>query len=439
MKEKKAMNHSTLSEPQAPARGCRTDRQAPGRGLIKFASPVLVVAAIGGILWVSAGDLNPPPGAIQPTNRVQLNAQAITLPFTINQPGSYVLTSNLTGVSGQDGIIIEADDVTLDLNGFALIGVAGSLDGVAVPAARTNLAVRRGTVRDWGGNGVDGANATNSQFEHLRASGNGANGIRVGAGGTVTNCTVRLNGSRGISVSSGSTVTDCTARENGGDGINANSGSTVTNCTAQGNGEDGIDVFNSCTVVNCTAEGNTSDGIEAGEGCTITNCTAANNTFDGITTSIGCTVSGCTVKDNMDDGISVTTGCTLQGCTVYFSGDNGIIVINSCTIQGCTVSFNTGDGIQASGDCRIIGNTCDSNGAGGGDGAGIHTISFDNRIEGNNVTDNDRGIDVDVAGNFIVKNTASGNGNDYVIVNGNDVGTIQVSPVGAGAWDNFRF
>ncbi len=439
MKENKTMNHRTLSEPQGPARGCPSDSQAPARGLVKFATPVLVVAAVGVTLWVNAGDLNPPPGAIQPTNRVQLNEQAITLPFTINESGSYVLTSNLTGVAGQHGIIIEADDVTLDLNGFALIGVPGSLDGVAVPAAHTNLAIRNGTIPDWGDDGVDAANATNSQLENLRASGNSAHGIRVGAGGTVTNCTARLNGSRGISVSSGSTVTNCTARENGADGINANIGSTITNCTAQGNGEDGIDVFNSCTVVNCTAEGNTSDGIEAGEGCTIINCTAANNTFDGIITSIGCTVSGCTVRDNLDDGISVTTGCTLRGCTVYNSGDNGIIVINSCTIQGCTVSFSAGDGIQASGDCRIIGNNCDSNGVGGGDGAGIHIISFDNRIEGNNVTDNDRGIDVDVAGNFIFKNTARGNFNNYAIVNGNDVGTIQFSPVGAGAWDNFSF
>lgn len=37
--------------------------------VLRFASPVLVAAAVGGVLWVSAGDLNPPPGAVTPTMR----------------------------------------------------------------------------------------------------------------------------------------------------------------------------------------------------------------------------------------------------------------------------------------------------------------------------------------------------------------------------------
>ena len=74
---------------------------------LRFAGPVLVAAAVATVLWVSAGDLDPPPGVIQPTDRVQLNGQAITLPYTISAPGSYVLTSDLIGSSGQHGIIIE--------------------------------------------------------------------------------------------------------------------------------------------------------------------------------------------------------------------------------------------------------------------------------------------------------------------------------------------
>jgi hypothetical protein len=67
-------------------------------------------------------------------------------------PGSYYLTTNLTatGVAGQHGITISADHVTLDLNGFSLIGVAGSGDGIRVPAARLNLVIYNGTVRNSG-------------------------------------------------------------------------------------------------------------------------------------------------------------------------------------------------------------------------------------------------------------------------------------------------
>ena len=37
--------------------------------------------------------------------------------FIISQAGSYYLTGNITGESGKNGISIQAEDVTLDLNG----------------------------------------------------------------------------------------------------------------------------------------------------------------------------------------------------------------------------------------------------------------------------------------------------------------------------------
>ncbi|MFT7723951.1 MAG: hypothetical protein QM788_14165 [Roseateles sp.] len=43
-------------------------------------------------------------------------------PVTINQPGSYKLTGNLTVPPGVDGILVKAENVTLDLNGFTIRG-----------------------------------------------------------------------------------------------------------------------------------------------------------------------------------------------------------------------------------------------------------------------------------------------------------------------------
>jgi hypothetical protein len=40
------------------------------------------------------------------------------LPYTISEPGSYYVTGDLTTTS--DGIIVNADNVTIDLNGFCL-------------------------------------------------------------------------------------------------------------------------------------------------------------------------------------------------------------------------------------------------------------------------------------------------------------------------------
>jgi hypothetical protein len=47
-----------------------------------------------------------------------------SLPFTITNSGSYYLAASLSGSSGQSGITVQADNVTLDLNGFALESLA---------------------------------------------------------------------------------------------------------------------------------------------------------------------------------------------------------------------------------------------------------------------------------------------------------------------------
>ena len=63
--------------------------------------------------------------------------------------------SNITGESGKHAVSIQSDDVTLDLNGFAVIGGGGGLfRGIDVPAVQNNLCVRNGTVRGWTGGGV---------------------------------------------------------------------------------------------------------------------------------------------------------------------------------------------------------------------------------------------------------------------------------------------
>ena len=173
-----------------------------GRGL-KFASPVLLAAAVVAVVWVGAGDLAPPPGAIQPTNRVQLNAQSVTLPYVIANPGSYVLTSNLTGTVGNDGILINADDVTLDLNGFALAGLGGEPadgDGIRVNDARLNITVRNGIIRGWHGNGIYVPGVDNARFEALTISDNVRNGIELGSNSVVRGLSITGNGEAGIHV-----------------------------------------------------------------------------------------------------------------------------------------------------------------------------------------------------------------------------------------------
>src|SRR4051812_13288192 len=130
---------------------------------------LLSLAAILTLLITRAAAQGPliPPGAPAPTmkslDQIEPRTPISSLPFNISQAGSYYLTTNLTGQAGTNGITISTDNVTIDLNGFALIGVGGSLDGISINATNhRNLAVYGGTVCNWGDDGVDFSLANNS-------------------------------------------------------------------------------------------------------------------------------------------------------------------------------------------------------------------------------------------------------------------------------------
>src|SRR5205085_5911192 len=139
----------------------------------------------------------------------------------------------------------------------------------------------------------------------------------------------------------------------------------------------------------------------ASSGCTLAHCTAGRNTSAlslsaGISTGPACTITACTAEGN------TSTFAPLSGAT-----GAGIIAGGDSTVQNCLASFNKGDGIRALNDCSIVANVSSHNGSfsgGGGDGAGVHVTDRSNRIEGNNVTTNTRGIEVSAAGNLIIKN-----------------------------------
>lgn len=112
---------------------------------MRHVSVTFVTVFLGNTLAAPAGDLNPPAGPVAPTMKTLVEVEPRTAVnsantpgdadsvYKITTPGSYYLTDSITGVSGKHGIKIETDDVTLDLMGFALIGVPGSLDGVMAP------------------------------------------------------------------------------------------------------------------------------------------------------------------------------------------------------------------------------------------------------------------------------------------------------------------
>jgi len=422
----------------------------------------LALLITGGLLstLVWAGPLNPPAGPVTSTYktltevepRTAINAtntpgDADSL-FKITLPGSYYLTGNITGVVGKHGIEIVASGVALDLNGFALTGVGGSLDGISATVINlTNVAVVNGSIRAWQQDGVDlnTAAALNCRLDALLAQGNTGNGMSIGIGGTVSGCAAFANQGHGILTNYGCTVTDCSAWGNGGSGANLALTCTITNFSAYSNTAAGITAAGECTMTACTTRGgnvgistgigstitgctaafSNGIGIDAGSVCTVTNCSAYDNTGHGIDFGSGATLANCSAWGNSGDGMrSAGSASTVVECTVNANSGHGLLVGSGSTVADCTAQDNTLDGIRCNNGCVIRGNNCLANGNAAGDGAGIHATLFDNRIEGNNCTNADRGIDVDAPGNIIIRNTCAGNTTNWTIVANNYYGPI---------------
>jgi hypothetical protein len=171
--------------------------------------------------------------------QVEPRTDVLTLPsggfnaqFAITQPGSYYLTTNIIGVSNGYvvGIIITANNVMLDLNGFSMIGNGSMYSGIWLYGPNgqgaTNVVVLNGIVTGWGNAGIWADTSYNCRFERLTLANNGvvnANpGLRNVAGSVVLNCIAVSNSTYGISVSGLCVVENCICNHNGQNGIAVN-------------------------------------------------------------------------------------------------------------------------------------------------------------------------------------------------------------------------
>ena len=381
----------------------------------------------------------PPSPVLKTLNQIEPRTDVFTLPgngnnqFLITQSGSYYLTTNLVGVASKNGISIQADNVTLDLGGFAMLGgVATAQQAILVSGAHMGLLVRNGAISGWPGNGISGATATESQFQSLRLMTNGGYGLKLGSGNKISDCLAMGNLSDGFNLGSNCTVTASEADYNF-DGIEAGNGAAILNSRAQNNTAYGILANQNSLVTGCVGNGNGDYGVYTFDGCTVKDCTTGTNEI-GILIANGCTVKDCTADYNYGGGFETGNDCTVAGCTASFDGD-GFLVSSECTIINCTACANYVTGIAAFYSCLIKDNTTASNGRYSGiSGAeGIEVEDSGNRIEGN--LSNSDGIGIAAFGteNIVIHNTVRSAGSyNYDIYSGNMVGPI-VYPPASGA------
>ena len=347
-----------------------------------------------------------PPGAPAPVFKTlhqvepRTDLQAPTLPpgvttdanyhFIINQAGSYYLSAPLN-VTKTNGILINADGVSFDLNGFHVARSSGSGgNGIEISSISYRASIRNGTVKEFS-NGILNFSAKALSLRDLSAAYCTFYGFFAGDGAVLENCRAYANaGNSAIAAGVGSILVNCSATYNNTDyGIYAYPGSTLTNCNASNNGS-------------LAAQ---SAGINATDGCSVVNCSAYANTTGNPSPS--------------------------------FATGMGIVAGNGVTIKDCTVRNNYGAGIRVNGACLVTGNNSSLNGVVTGAGDGIRTAGDNNRIDGNHVVGNGQyGIRSSTT-NVIVRNTSSGNGINYDVSSGANFGPLQTPGTATSPWANF--
>lgn len=341
------------------------------RRVITISTAVLALAAGAGLLV--AGPLNPPGGAVSSTYktlsevepRIAINATntpgGVNSVYKITQRGSYYLTGNITVSTNAYAIEIAANDVTVDLNGFSVSTTTSVTHGIY--STGQNCTLRNGTVRGFGGYGVE-----------LGGYGSTIEGV------TVDSC------SNGIHAGSRSLVSKCIARNNAAYGIYADSGTRVCDSSSSDNGTIGIYISSGGFAENCASTNNLGDGFATSDGAVIRECSSYYNGGNGFGVTWGITITGCTANANGAYGFSFGSYCDIEN--------------NSARSNGLSAAISGGGFATTSGN---IGST----------------------VRNNSARQNEIGFKIDGTSNLIAGNAAAANAvSNYQIVAGNRVAQI---------------
>ena len=297
----------------------------------------------------------------------QLNLLICEIPELIEWPCSAKLAGTLICTqTATNGLTVDADNVTIDLAGHALIGPgAGSGDGIQSWSNR-NLRVFNGKIANWRGSWSAGVRSLGleANLSDIQAITN-RYGILAGAGCLLRDSVAADNTSSGIVAGEGSVVNRCIARYNGQTGITNGTGSTVTDCVATRNKGHGISTAGCCLVQDCIAYANSDDGIRVTYHCHVSRCASSLN---GFTTTDGAgihatddhnRIEGNTVFNNYPRGFDVdgTSNMIICNGASHSAMNWDIVADNVCLVveaaKGGAIVGNSGGAAPGSTDPSV--------------------------------------------------------------------------------------
>ena len=300
--------------------------------------------------------------------------------MNITSTGTWNLTANLIG-NQSNGICIDiqADNVTLDCNGWNIAGNESGITYGIYANGRNNTTILNCNVLNYSYVGYYFENSNFTNLTNNTAYNNTLSGIYIwsSTNNTLTDNTF-FNNTNGYAMRIESTIN-----------------TTITNNTVNNNAH-GIYLISSSDIdlYNNTAYNNTGYGINinGNSNCTLTNNTAHNNS-NGIflSSSSNSTLTNNTAYNNMGSGIDL-----------YYS-PNSTLTNN--------IAYNNGNGIvlDSSSNSTLTNNIAYNN-ALSSDSSGIHLFSSPNNTLDNNMVYNNRfGIRLESTDNITLTNNTANN------------------------------
>jgi len=258
----------------------------------------LIRGACLAAMLLAAGDALAGAGVIE-INAARAAAGGVTpadeagFPVTLSLPGSYRLTGTLpVGNANLSAIEITSNDVTLDLNGFLLLGPVfceGSGSGVSCTSSgsgagilalsREGIVIQNGTITGFGSGGIVLTPVESCRLASLNVVRNGSHGMLLGGSCEIEGVIVDENRGAGIFVSTNdsgleSPIDDVVVREsvlshNLAEGVFTTSSSgrdrfSLARSTVWGNGLAGLDLRTEGDVLDSAILANQGGGIRLG-------------------------------------------------------------------------------------------------------------------------------------------------------------------------------
>ncbi len=255
------------------------------------------------------------------------------------EPGSYRLTSDLVQPGDLNWVVfIRVPGVTLDLNGFGILGgnvcQYGGL-GWPVSCASSALTIEA-AIR-----GGDRTTILNG-----RVIGNIA-GIHVGAESIVRDVLVTNNGGVGVSVGASSIVNGVNVISNLGAGLECRGGCTASEVVATSNSASGIQLLEDGSLTHATAMSNAGVGIRVGQNAQLSQFSSASNGLQGVIAGDGASVSTGAIRSNgwtgaPSCGLEISGGAGFQGVVItsLWGGSSATV----CSANGVNLGNNSCQG-----------------------------------------------------------------------------------------------